>query len=1008
MRFFVHQEARDVKVVDAKIFGTNHGTGVAVLTSTKRIYLVYNVNEPKLRRLADIPGVESVGKSFNVPSAWEVYSKDHSTHVIVAVDRDLYSLEMSGATPLYPDLSGCNGSVVSIAVSSDGTRGLKTFFVSLKLCVTYRFGSIKYTTPALRQQPIRDNVLIVVGLNRDSFSLNFDLFGVHLAVEMDCVRIYTPASHEILQQVPKDTVKAFRIGSMSPGAILIEASKEFENHSHKADDYMRMIRDNLDVAVEECLQVANYEWKIDMQKMLLCPHSIGASAKPFIFLFTPSGREIGVIKWNSGPILEMGWSDTEDLIVVQEDGQVLLYDYLGNYRRTFAMGQEARDVKVVDAKIFGTNHGTGVAVLTSTKRIYLVYNVNEPKLRRLADIPGVESVGKSFNVPSAWEVYSKDHSTHVIVAVDRDLYSLEMSGATPLILAAAMAVSLASQSRRTERVISCGVAAMPSLAILEMDCVRIYTPASHEILQQVPKDTVKAFRIGSMSPGAILIEASKEFELYVFYNERAAKLGLSFIDGRDPKDFVNACQTIRLLNALRDPKIAMPLTYEQYITQGLKVVLDRLVLRRHHLLAIRIAQFLLSKRGWFSPLNAVDPLAGGRYPEADEAVGRILVNWAVYKIKQTHLDAEEIARSIARKLDLSPCISYADIADKALDCGKKPLAIKLLKLEVSAARAVPLLLKLDEDEEALKQSVASGDTDLVYIVLLRLLDKRQLGDFQMMIRSYPVAQSLYLKYCGLVSIEKLRDMYEQEDNFVGQAICRIKESYRSQRSDGKLAVLMSAVDQFKHAANRAGAVAPSSVTTSSSLGGGIEWSQSHMKHWATLTQEQVTLLKHQISLEEVLGNRTGVDFLHDSLTETLLKLLKLNELKLAEKLRLEFKVSDDKFFWLRLSSHAEKNEWFEIDKLARMKKHPGGFEAFVKVCLVHKNFSEAKRYAEQVKDDLKVKYYVKAGMLEEAAQLAMERKDIVGLDFVASKCVKPAHRELATRVQRMQETLGAR
>ncbi|CAG0912361.1 unnamed protein product [Notodromas monacha] len=67
--------------------------------------------------------------------------------------------------------------------------------------------------------------------------------------------------------------------------------------------------------------------------------SIGASAKPFIFLFTPSGREIGVIKWNSGPILELGWSDTEDLIVVQEDGQVLLYDYLGNYRRTFAMGQ---------------------------------------------------------------------------------------------------------------------------------------------------------------------------------------------------------------------------------------------------------------------------------------------------------------------------------------------------------------------------------------------------------------------------------------------------------------------------------------------------------------------------------------------------------------------------------------------------------------------------------------------------------------------------------------------
>jgi hypothetical protein len=47
------------------------------------------------------------------------------------------------------------------------------------------------------------------------------------------------------------------------------------------------------------------------------------------------------------------------------------------------------------------------------------------------------------------------------------------------------------------------------------------------------------------------------------------------------------------------------------------------------------------------------------------------------QINQTHLDSEEIARSIARKLDLSPCISYADIAGKALEAGKKPLAIRV-------------------------------------------------------------------------------------------------------------------------------------------------------------------------------------------------------------------------------------------------------------------------------------------------------------------------------------------
>jgi hypothetical protein len=59
-------------------------------------------------------------------------------------------------------------------------------------------------------------------------SLNIDVPGVHLAMEIDCVRIYTQSKQEILQRVPNITVQLFKIGSMSPGAILMEASREFE------------------------------------------------------------------------------------------------------------------------------------------------------------------------------------------------------------------------------------------------------------------------------------------------------------------------------------------------------------------------------------------------------------------------------------------------------------------------------------------------------------------------------------------------------------------------------------------------------------------------------------------------------------------------------------------------------------------------------------------------------------------------------------------------------------
>jgi hypothetical protein len=44
-----------MKVIEAKIFTSVNGTGVAVLTSSYRIFLVNSVKEPKVRRLAEVP-----------------------------------------------------------------------------------------------------------------------------------------------------------------------------------------------------------------------------------------------------------------------------------------------------------------------------------------------------------------------------------------------------------------------------------------------------------------------------------------------------------------------------------------------------------------------------------------------------------------------------------------------------------------------------------------------------------------------------------------------------------------------------------------------------------------------------------------------------------------------------------------------------------------------------------------------------------------------------------------
>lgn len=83
----------------------------------------------------------------------------------------------------------------------------------------------------------------------------------------------------------------------------------------------------------------------------------------------------------------MGWSESEDLLCVQEDGVVLIYNLFGQYQHKFSMGQEPNDTKVIDAKIYATSQGTGVAVMTTHFRIFFVNNFQEPKVRLLPEIP---------------------------------------------------------------------------------------------------------------------------------------------------------------------------------------------------------------------------------------------------------------------------------------------------------------------------------------------------------------------------------------------------------------------------------------------------------------------------------------------------------------------------------------------------------------------------------------------------------------------------------------------
>ncbi|XP_077297658.1 vacuolar protein sorting 16 [Arctopsyche grandis] len=748
---------------------------------------------------------------------------------------------------------------------------------------------------------------------------------------------------------------------------------------------------------------------------------IGQS-KPVIHIYNCAGKHMSNIVWNNGNLVHIGWSDGEQLLCIQDSGDIFVYDMFGMHQHTFSMGAEARDTKVYKAKIFSSPHGTGIAIMTASNRMFLVNNVSEPKVRQLPDLP------RATERPTSWCVLSSTTQVSgLLVCRNTDVFKCQLGEAQPIPLKADISnlytailkivtsqngryVALFTDSgciwmgtsdlkikyceietgylKKPKQIVWCGNEAVignwdnvmvilsksgksmsysydyPIHLIPEMDCVRVVSGLTHELIQKVPAVVQKIFRINSVEPGSYLLEASKQFQkrshkadeyiclvknqlsvavqqcidaaAFEFDPEiqkmliRAAQFGKGFVPDHVPDHYVHTCRWLRVLNAVRDPKVAIPLTYLQVQHLSERILLDRLVWRRLHCLAKHIATYLKLTQGHT----------------------RVLAHWACYKVTQPHLDNESVAREIADKLRNVPGVSYTDIALKAADNGRQALAIKILEYEPLARKQVPLLLKLGEQKAALLKATQSGDTDLVFLVLLYLKEKMGSGDFLLIIRSFPLSQNLYMKYCAERNREALRKVYIQEDNFYGQAATYIKDALESRET----------MDASLNAAREA-------------------YKKEKYELGVSICEDVRKLIKDQASLRET----HSWDLTSASHHDTINKLLSCGQVKLADKLKSEYKVPDRRYWWMRILILAQLGEWEELEKFSKFKKSPIGYEPFVDVCLKYSNKLQAQKYLPKCREDIKVKYYVKAEMYEEAAKIAKEQNDQSALSFIRSK-----------------------
>ncbi|XP_062349891.1 vacuolar protein sorting-associated protein 16 homolog isoform X3 [Cinclus cinclus] len=630
-------------------------------------------------------------------------------------------------------------------------------------------------------------------------------------------------------------------------------------------------------------------------------------ARPLLEIYSSSGLLLASVPWKSGRLVHLGWTAGEDLLCIQEDGTVLVYNLFCEFKRHFSMGNEVLQNHVLEAQVFHTEFGTGVAILTGALRFSLATNIDDLKLRRLPEVPGLQKP------PPCWAVLSQDRVTMVLLAVGQELFLLDNT--------------------------SCSVVSPPGLS-----------PSAGPFLHMAVSFTHRHLALFSDS-GTVWMGTASLKEKFCEFNTGIRSPPKQMVWCTRPRSRQRAVVLAWERQLMVVGNSSECIRYKQLT---IEVLLDRLVLRRLYPLAIRICEFL-------------------RLPEI-QGVSRILAHWACYKVQQKDKSDEEVAQAINQKLGDTAGISYSDIATRAYDCGRAELAIKLLEYEPRSGEQVPLLLKMKRSKLALGKAIESGDTDLVYTVVLHLKNELNRGTFFMTLQNQPVALSLYRQFCRHQERETLKDLYNQDDNHQELGNLHVQGGYCEQRIEGRVAALQNALDEFYKAKNDFAAKA---------------------------TEEQIKLLRLQRHLQEELDK----PYLDLSLHDTVATLILDGHHKRAEQLYRDFRIPDKRYWWLKINALATRGDWEEMEKFSKSKKSPIGYLPFVEVAVKHHNRYEAKKYAPRVPPEQRVKAFVLVGDLEQAAEAAIERKNEAEMSLVLARCSAGTDGAVAEKLNRARAQL---
>ncbi|XP_057532014.1 protein VACUOLELESS1 [Amaranthus tricolor] len=742
-------------------------------------------------------------------------------------------------------------------------------------------------------------------------------------------------------------------------------------------------------------------------------------------IFNSAGNQISETIWRNpgGRLISMSWTEDQTLICIVQDGTVYRYNIHAELiEPSISLGKECFEQSVVDCVFWGN----GVVCMNEGFQFFCVPDFSnfrsDKDVVKLAD-PVLEDpplcmtvIEPKYTMSGNVEVLlgvgdhvllvDEDESREVgegvgplqkmVVSRDGKLLASFTHDGRLLVITSDFAniifEHVCESALPPEQLAWCGLDSVllywddallmvgpcgdpvryfydePIILISECDGVRVLSNTNMEFLQRVPDSTVSIYEIGSTTPAALLYDALDHFDRqsakadenlrmirsslpeaieacidaagYEFDVSRqrtllrAASYGQAFCCNVPRDRFQEMCKTLRVINAVRSPEIGIPLSIQQYRELTAPVLISRLINARHHLLALRLSEYL------------------GLNQEL------VIMHWACTKITSSLAMSDTALLSLLLdKLKLCKGIDYARVAEHADKSGRRKLAAALVEHEPCPSKQVPLLLSIGEEDSALTKATDSGDTDLVYFVLFHIWHKRPALDFFGTIQAKPLARDLFMVYSRCHDHEFLKDFYLSAGQLQEVAFLLWTESWELSKnpmaSKGtplhgpRVKLIEKARDLFSE-------------------------TKEHIFE-SKAAEEHAKLLRIQHELE--VSTKQAI-FVDSSISDTIRTCIVLGNHRAAMKVKTEFKVSEKRWYWLKVFALATIRDWDALEKFSKEKKPPIGYKPFVEACIDAEEKGEALKYIPKLTDlGERAEAYARIGMAKEAADAASQAKD---------------------------------